>query len=249
MAIKPQRTIITKQQPKKNISFFGIASLLCGCFFLWPVGIVLGIVAIILGIIAFVQISKDKDEERKGIGFAIGGIALGVLSLLNPLLVRIAVELNAPAFLRVNREAQESAAAAAMRSIYTAETSHRLTYQTYITLDQFGSAGSSYIDSNLACAQPTCFQYDYAFNVVVAGPESFFVTAQPKDLSLRHTYYIDESGVLCRSDAVGTAKVQTHADSGCPVGFSKVKEVAPAVISSEDSGKKPAKEKPWQKKR
>jgi len=208
----------------------------------------LGGIAIVVGGIALAQILWDKSGTKRGISFAIGGIALGALSLLNPLLVRLVVELSTPTFLQVNREAQESAAASAMRSIYTAEVSHKLTHATYITLDQFNAFGSSYIDSSLACAQPTCFRYDYAFNVAVVSAESFFVTAQPKKASLVHAYYIDEKGVLCRSQAPGPAEVTAHADFGCPVGFMKVKEPATVIIAPEYPGKKPTKEKPWQKK-
>ena len=245
MIVRPQRTIINKQQPKIKFSFIAIASLVCGCSFLLPMGRILGIIAIILGVIALAQRYIYKQNLRKGAGFAIGGILLGFLSLVAPTIIGF----NTSTLLKVNIAAQESAAAAIMRSIYIAEASYKNSHSAYATLDELGSAGSLYIDSSIACARPPCSRDNHIFNVVVSGAESFFATAKSEDLSSAHTYYIDEDGVLCRSDAVGTIIPQFHTDIGCPEGFLKVKEIEPVITPPDNSEKKSSKEKPWRKKR
>lgn len=249
MIVRPQRTIVTKSQPKTKFSFIAIASLVCGCFFLFPMGKILGIIAIILGSIVLVQIYIYKHNLIKGAGFAIGGVLLGFLSLVAPALIQTIAGIKTSTFLQVNIAAQESAAAAALRSIYTAEVSYKNSHPAYATLDELGSAGSIYIDSSIACARPPCSRDNYIFNVIVSGAESFFATAKPEDLSSAHTYYIDEDGVLCRSVAIGTTIPQFRTDIGCPLGFTKVKEIEPAIVQTTDLEKKSSKDKPWRKKR
>ncbi len=69
---------MSETQKKKTLGL-ARASLICGCFFIVPLlGSILGFVAIILGVIALVKISKNA-ESLGGIGFAIAGIVLGIV--------------------------------------------------------------------------------------------------------------------------------------------------------------------------
>ena len=70
------------EERKKKTSGLAIASLVCGCLFIIPF---VGIAALILGIIALVLISDNK-ETLKGKGMAVAGIVLGALGVLGIIL-------------------------------------------------------------------------------------------------------------------------------------------------------------------
>src|SRR5579875_3449084 len=64
----------------------GIIGLVTSCF---GIGILIGLVGLILGIIAFVRINKDP-RVHSGMGFAIAGIATGSVALIAlPILLAI----------------------------------------------------------------------------------------------------------------------------------------------------------------
>ena len=69
------------EQQRKTLGL-AIASLVVGCFFWIPLlGLLFGLAALIMGIIALVQINKNKIQ-LKGEGMAIAGIVMGALSVL-----------------------------------------------------------------------------------------------------------------------------------------------------------------------
>jgi hypothetical protein len=76
---------MAKEKAKAQKSGLAIASLVLGIVSFIPlVGVLLGILAIIFGIVSF---SKIKKENLGGRGFAIAGIILGILGLLISVLV------------------------------------------------------------------------------------------------------------------------------------------------------------------
>ena len=126
-----------------------------------------------------------------------------------------------PNLLRARVSAQEAAAAAAVKTIVSAQIQYRATHSNYANLANLDDDNPPYIDSTLASG--TKQGYTFASSPV-SGSEStqFIVTAAPQTLSQAHTFYSDEDGVLCRSNATNTAAPTTHTDTGCPSGFSEV---------------------------
>ncbi|MCM8820239.1 MAG: prepilin-type N-terminal cleavage/methylation domain-containing protein [Candidatus Omnitrophica bacterium] len=121
-----------------------------------------------------------------------------------------------PNLLRARVSAQESAAAAALHTIAAAEIQYRATNPTYGSLSDLGSANPPYIDSTLASG--TKQGYNFAVTIDSTN-DNFFATAVPQKMSAAHTFYIDEDGVLCRSEDVGIPAPNAHIGSGCPSGF------------------------------
>ena len=71
----------TKKVIKKQTSGLAIASLILGIFaFIPAIGFLLGITALVLGIIALVKTKKDNNTGGKGM--AITGIVLGSLGMI-----------------------------------------------------------------------------------------------------------------------------------------------------------------------
>lgn len=202
---------------KKTVGI-AIASLVFSCLFLIPIlGILFSLTAIILGIVALVKISKDK-ENLKGQGLAIVGISLGVIGLVMMLIIALLAAIAVPNLMRARTSAQESAAAATMCTISAAELSYRTVNSEYASLNRLGSENPPYIDATLANGK----NHGYAFTVVTSGANKFYAVAIPES-TVGHTFYIDEDGILCKSnDAIASAPSE-HVDIGCPVGFSEEK--------------------------
>ncbi|MBI3179489.1 MAG: DUF4190 domain-containing protein [Deltaproteobacteria bacterium] len=93
-------------------SGLAIAAFVCGlipfCF--------INLVGVVLGIVALIVISK-RPQALKGQGFAIAGIAVGMVWTV--LLVAVAI----PNFMKFSARAKQSEAKATLKSIYTAEKS------------------------------------------------------------------------------------------------------------------------------
>lgn len=123
-----------------------------------------------------------------------------------------------PNLLRARVSAQESAAAAALHTILTAEIQWRASNTSYATLAQLGAATPPYIDGTLAAGA----KQGYNFVATPNAGVDFYATAAPQTLAQANTYYVDEDGVLCRSTATGTAAPAAHTGAGCPAGFAEV---------------------------
>jgi len=129
-----------------------------------------------------------------------------------------------PNVLRARVNAQEAAAASSLRTIVNAQTQWKVANPAYTNLSQLGAASPPYLDSILGCAASPCIKQGYSFwiNIDLARAKRyFFAVAQPQSMQVAHTFYIDEDGVLCRSDTVNTPAPGVHVDDGCPVGFSE----------------------------
>jgi hypothetical protein len=99
-----------------------IGSLICGLF---PFFILTPIAAIVLGHVALSQIKRSAGR-LKGSGMAIAGLVLGYLSIASIPIVLIIAAIAIPNVLRARIAANESSAAASVRTLGTAE----LTYST-----------------------------------------------------------------------------------------------------------------------
>ncbi|MCG7852564.1 MAG: type II secretion system major pseudopilin GspG [Methanosarcinaceae archaeon] len=106
---------MAEDQKQKTLGI-AIASLVCGCLFLVPLlGMLSSLVAVILGIIALVYISGNK-ETLKGKGMAIAGIVLGSIGLI---LVPIVFLLGALIVPRLSGGSEQARASAAHVDILT----------------------------------------------------------------------------------------------------------------------------------
>jgi Tfp pilus assembly protein PilE len=121
-----------------------------------------------------------------------------------------------PKLLRGRISAQEAAAAAALHTIATAEVQWRASHASYSTLANLA------IDSTLASGTNQGYEFTHPVAADVSAT-AFFATAIPQGSNAR-AYYIDESGVLCRSDAVTGTAVAAHAAAGsnCPANYSEM---------------------------
>jgi type II secretory pathway pseudopilin PulG len=202
---------------KKTLGI-AIASLVFSCLFLIPIlGILFSLTAIILGIVALVKISQDK-ENLQGQGLAIAGIVLGGIGIVIIPIIAILAAIAVPNFMRARISAQESAAAAAMHTITAAELAYRYDHSQYARLDQLGEASPPYIDATLAGGNTL----GYTFTIVANGAHNFYAVAIPES-TVSHTFYIDEDGVLCKSHKSMASVPGAHVEKGCPVGFSEKK--------------------------
>ena len=176
---------------KKTLGL-AIASLVCGCLFIIPLlGILLSLTAIILGVIALVKISKDKDN-LKGNGLAISGIVLGAVGIIIIPIVSLLAAIAIPNLLRARVSANENSAQADVRTIATAlETYAAANYGNYPT--------SEY---NLLDAEPpfltdsydnkTVNGYDYSLDL---RPDNYRITAAPSKCGTTGTkVFVGEMG-------------------------------------------------------
>ncbi|MDD2689152.1 MAG: prepilin-type N-terminal cleavage/methylation domain-containing protein [Candidatus Omnitrophica bacterium] len=133
-------------------------------------------------------------------------VEIMIVVAITLLLASIAI----PNLLRVRVTAQEASAAAAMHTIATAEIQWRISNPTYTSLAQMGSATPPYIDAILA----TGTKQGYIFSMVVTNMNQFAACAMQQS-SQAHTFYIDESGVVCRSMGVPQACPGMHLGGQC----------------------------------
>lgn len=113
---EPQQPYQSYYQPGKQKSGLAIASLvlgLIGCFVTSPIGLILGIVAVVK--------ANRRPAEYGGKGLAIAGIALNGLGLLFlPVIISVAL----PNLLMARRAANETGAIATIRRLAAAERSY-----------------------------------------------------------------------------------------------------------------------------
>ena len=107
-------------QVQKRTLGLAILSLIFGCLFIIPfLGMLFGIAAIVLGIIALVKISNNS-ETLKGKGLAISGIVLGAISIFVIPMLALLAAIAIPNLLRARLHANEALAEASVKTISTA---------------------------------------------------------------------------------------------------------------------------------
>ena len=133
-------------------------------------------------------------------------------------IIAVLAGISIPNLLRNRVTAQESAATASIHTIVAAEVQWRATHPQYADLDELDDSSPKYISSTLAGG--TKQGYDFAATPVPGSEATqFYATAAPEVLTHGHTFYINESGFLCRSDDVGVAAPAGYTQ-GCPANFS-----------------------------
>ena len=125
-----------------------------------------------------------------------------------------------PNLLRARVSAQESAAVAALHTILAAEQQFRAANPVYTDIPTLGVDNPPYVDGALA----TGIKHGYNFVATPNAGTDFYATAAPQALAQAHTFYVDESGVVCRSAVTNTVAPVAHVAAGnlCPAGFAEI---------------------------
>ncbi len=107
-------------QGQKKTLGLAVASLVLGCLFWFPLlGILFGLAALIMGIVALVKINKNK-EVLQGEGLAIAGIVLGGLSIVMIPIIALLAAIAIPNFVRAKLNVNEAAAQSRIAIVRTA---------------------------------------------------------------------------------------------------------------------------------
>jgi len=183
-------------QKRKTVGL-AIASLVLGLFILVPLlGMLCGLIAIVFGIIALVQISKNKGA-LKGKGLAIAGIVLGVIGIIVVPIVFLTAALTYTARAVANKrcEANESQAVAELRVISAAAESYAAA-----AAGKYPETESDLINSNPAHLNryydgKTIAGYTYKVQMGATGYE---ITAEPAECGVtgQKTFTIKTNGEL-----------------------------------------------------
>ncbi|MDD5166476.1 MAG: prepilin-type N-terminal cleavage/methylation domain-containing protein [Candidatus Omnitrophica bacterium] len=149
--------------------------------------------------------------KRKGFTLVEIMIVVAIIALLAAIAI--------PNLLRARISAQEAAAAAALHTVATAEVQWRASHPSYSALSGLDDETPPYIDVTLAAGT----KQGYVFATGGVSTTEFYATAVPQGSNAR-AYYVDESGVLCRSDAVTGTAVTAHKTAGnnCPGSYSEM---------------------------
>lgn len=155
----------------KKTPGIAIWSLILGCI---PLGIIGILLAIILGIIALVKISKNRDT-LKGKGFAIAGIVLGVMWLT--ILPLIAI----PGLLRARIHANETLTRETVKIISTALENYRVAHNGDYPLSEQDLISSTPPYLTKSYNKKTIYGYNYTLNL---SPTEYEVVAAPKNCGM-----------------------------------------------------------------
>jgi type IV pilus assembly protein PilA len=182
-----------------------IASLVCGLFlFAFP----MSILAIIFGHISLSEIRKSAGR-LKGEGMAIAGLVLGYLGLAGIPFVLIIAAIAIPNLLRARMAANESSAAAMVRTLVVAEVGYSSMHpEAGYTCTLSDLTGAGLIDAKLASGQKSGYAFELSGCTATADSVAnvkFQVVAYPmaRNQTGRRAFCSDESGVV-KADANGS---------------------------------------------
>lgn len=179
-----------------------ILSLILGILALFPLWLLAGIPAIILGHLSKSEIRKSLGR-LKGEGMATAGLVMGYVSVASLPLVAIIAAIAIPNLIRARVAANEAAAASTVRTINVAQVTYSMTYPKSgyaMGLPMLGAGApaiscsdSSQTDANHACliggdlatctSGGWCYKNGYKFHITgVCGDDGctdYVVTAAP----------------------------------------------------------------------
>ena len=170
-----------------------ILSLVFGCLFIIPLlGFIFSILALVLGIVAVVKISK-KENNLKGEGLAISGIVLGAVGIIIIPIIALLAAIAIPNLLMARRSANDAAAKANVRTISTAiETCALVNNGNYPTN---GGEITQYFSSFESLNNKTVQGYSYFVDL---SNNSYKVVAKPETCGTTGTEVVtaEKGGVL-----------------------------------------------------
>ena len=179
---------------KKKTLGLAIASLVFGCLALIPLlGILFFLPAIILGIIALVIISKNKDRV-KGLGLAISGLVLGCLAIFMIFIWGLLAAISIPQYTKAVEKAQEAKAKYNISIITQAEEMYYAEFEQYTSISDgtFGVILGDYLDSSYIDEDS---DWDYSVSVG-SGGNNFTITAErTSGHNQGETLSLDQDGV------------------------------------------------------
>lgn len=185
---------MTQEQKKKTLGL-AVASLVFGCFFLFPfLGVIFSLVAIILGIAALVIIKNNKDTIGGG-GLAISGIILGTVGIIIIPILAIGLAILIPGFVRGHLRANESSAQVALKNISAAYESFYASEGAYpASLEDLLNVDMPYIDEDYTSGS----YRGYSISCRTIGSEGYTCSAIPVNcgISGRKVFVIDDTGTL-----------------------------------------------------
>jgi hypothetical protein len=213
-----------------------VASLVLGVLsFIFSV--LTGIPAIILGHISRSEIRKSAGRLG-GDGMALAGLILGYLSLAWIPVILIIIAIAIPNLMHVRMAANESAAAARVRALNTAEATYSIKYESagYADLASLGPGSATckgepdqraaciLDDAGLACPTGTtgawCFKGGYRFSIVLPAhsgstAQDYVVTATPVNSSSGQRSYCSTSDMLVRYHRGSPLSAPLHSSEEC----------------------------------
>lgn len=167
---------MTEMQQKRTLGL-AVASLIFGCLFLFPfLGIIFSLIAIILGIIALVKISNNK-ETLKGGGLAIAGIVLGGVGVILIPIIALLAAIAIPNLLRARLNANETSAVATVKTISTAVESYKVANDGRYPSDEYDLryAQPPYLKDSYNNKTHLGYKYSLNFN-----PNGYEIIAMPE---------------------------------------------------------------------
>jgi type II secretory pathway pseudopilin PulG len=173
-----------------------VLSLILGILAVFPLWLLAGIPAIVLGHLSKSSIRQSMGR-LKGDGMATAGLIMGYFSVAAIPIVMIIAAIAIPNLLRAKIAANESAAASTVRTLNTAQVTYSVTYEQagYApSLEALGSGSQAQcsegnaehaclIDSVLGCNATWCMKYGYKFHISTTCSDGkcteYVVTATP----------------------------------------------------------------------
>ena len=143
-------------------------------------------------------------RQRKGFTLVEIMIVVAIIALLSAIAI--------PNLLRARLSANEAAAAAALKTVASAQIQWRASNTTYAAgLAALSGAVPPYIDSTLGLGAKQGYTFTLTVDPLTAGTSFYVLAAHAAAQGV--SYYIDEAGVLCRAPT-GTA-VLAHMAGVC----------------------------------
>lgn len=177
-----------------------VGSLILGILAIFPLGLLAGIPAVILGHLSRKSI-RESLGRLKGDGMALAGLIMGYLSVAAIPLILIIAAIAIPSLLRARMAANESASMSTVRTLNTAEVTYSVSYAKYAaslavlgpgqpavdcaTSSNITAEHACLIDGVLGCGSDTwCTKTGYRYNLTAicnadGSCPGYVITATP----------------------------------------------------------------------